>query len=56
MDGANVEICEEIGKENMFIFAKNVQEVEKARKKIFAGARDNVGVRLIRNFETNNSD
>lgn len=35
MDGANVEIAEEIGKENMFIFGKNVQEVDEARHKMY---------------------
>jgi starch phosphorylase len=28
MDGANVEMCEEMGAENMFIFGMNVDEVE----------------------------
>lgn len=32
MDGANVEICEEIGKDNMFVFGANVDEVETFRK------------------------
>lgn len=35
MDGANVEISEEIGKENMFIFGKNVDEVDEARYKMY---------------------
>lgn len=33
MDGANVEMCEEMGKENMFIFGMNVDEVEELKKK-----------------------
>mmetsp|Transcript_13216 Transcript_13216/g.15814 ORF Transcript_13216/g.15814 Transcript_13216/m.15814 type:complete len:116 (+) Transcript_13216:2155-2502(+) len=53
MDGANVEICEEIGAENMFIFGKNVQEVADARHKMYAeGDRSYVGSRLGRVYET----
>jgi len=32
MDGANVEISEEISQENMFIFGMNVPEVAEARR------------------------
>ena len=32
MDGANIEMCEEIGQENMFIFGMTADEVEAARR------------------------
>jgi len=51
MDGANVEIAEEIGVNNMFIFGKNVAEVNEAKKKMHEGDRSYVGSRLSRVYE-----
>lgn len=33
MDGANIEMCEECGRENMFIFGMTVDEVEELNRK-----------------------
>jgi starch phosphorylase len=46
MDGANVEIAEEIGEENMFIFGELVDGVEKIRKQLYEGKRGYIGGRL----------
>ena len=50
MDGANVEIAEEIGKDNMFIFGANVEQVNQCRKKMAEGKRDYVPPALTKVF------
>lgn len=52
MDGANVEISEEIGEENMFIFGARVHEVEDLRRMLFTGEKKVVGKRLQRVFDS----
>ena len=52
MDGANVEIAEEIGEKNMFIFGERVDGVNKIRKQLYEGKRDYLGAKLKRVFET----
>lgn len=52
MDGANVEIAEEIGEENMFIFGERVAGVERIKKEMYEGRRNYVGGRLQRVFDT----
>jgi len=38
LDGANVEIAQEIGKENIFIFGAKANEISELRKKVSSGA------------------
>lgn len=52
MDGANVEIAEEIGEENMFIFGNRVEGVNQIRRKLWEGLKDYIGKRLQRVFDT----
>lgn len=52
MDGANVEIAEEIGEENMFIFGERVDGVNKIRKQLYEGKRNYLGSRLKRVWDT----
>ena len=52
MDGANVEIAQEIGEENMFIFGERVDGVNRIRKQLYEGKRGYLGGRLKRVWET----
>ena len=52
MDGANVEIAEEIGEKNMFIFGEDVAGVRRIQKQLYEGKRNYLGTRLKRVFDT----
>ena len=52
MDGANVEIAEEIGEENMFIFGLDIEGVNKARMQMYhENKRDYYGESLTKVYE-----
>lgn len=47
LDGANIEILEEVGKENMFVFGEVVGNIEKCRERMRNISRDDyLGVEL----------
>ena len=50
MDGANVEIAEEIGSQNMFIFGEDVDGVNRVKRDLREGRREQMGSRLRRVF------
>lgn len=52
MDGANVEIAQEIGTDNMFIFGEDVAGVNKIRNELKVGKTDYVGTRLLKVFDS----
>ena len=50
-DGANIEIAQEIGEENIFFFGKDVHEVERIRKEMANGRKSQIGSRLKEAFD-----
>ena len=50
-DGANIEIAENIGNDHLFIFGRDVHEVEKIREEIKKGKRDYISHELRKCFD-----
>jgi len=50
-DGANIEIADEIGQENIFFFGKNISEVENIRNSQKSGSKPEIDGKLKRVFD-----
>lgn len=50
-DGANIEIADEIGKENIYFFGKELKDVERIRKEQKEGRKKQIGSRLLKIIE-----